>query len=350
MTCCMTDFDTLSGHIIPVSLIFANGGPMADTFSQMTDHASGPPRPFVELAYLGKNAWWRYALGFVLIVGIGVALGSAAILAIQALFDVNVAAFTLQSSDVILQQSLTVQALIFIALMLSIAVFLVPLRLLAPWLHNRPWQTYLSNGRFNWHGFYVSLAGVLLIGAIGLAVGFTTEEERFALQIDWHAWAVFAVLAVILVPFQVLAEEVMMRGYVMQLIGRATGNVLLRLLLPALIFTALHIANPEALAGGAWALGVYFCMAIYLGFLVLWGDGLEYAFGTHLGNNLFVTLFVTMEDATLVTPALVIEPMPDWGPQQIFEICLFLGLHFAVVWSWMRLRHGGPRPRQVLGR
>ena len=313
---------------------------MTEFISQ--DQRPEPPRRFVELAFTGKNAWWRYVLGFTAIIVGGLLLSMFMAQLLTVLDKLDLIADLVDDPSSVAKAPLEDQAFAFSFLLFSIIIFLVPFFLFVPFLHGRSWKSFISNGRFHWSGFRASLGVSLIVPGALLGVGVLFDPEAITMSFDPVPWLVFAAIAFLLMPFQVLAEEVMTRGYLMQMIARSTKSTALRLLIPALAFAALHGMNTEVGAGGAWALGIYMLMALYLGYLVIWGNGLEYALGFHLGNNLFVALIASSSDSSFITPAIFMESNPEWGPMSLVQIGIFLGAHFIVMQVWTRLFGGKP--------
>ena len=291
---------------------------------------------FPELSYQGRNAWWRYVLTFALLIVSTIVFVSAGF----ALFDVlgkgDVISRGLENPTVSQDLATKDALLVFVFLLWTIIVILIPFVLFVPLIHSRPLSTFIYVERFNWLGFRNSLfAWILVLGAF-LAFGFIFDVGDVEFQFQAGRWLAFAIAAFILIPFQILAEEIVFRGYLLQMIARRTRFYLVRLLVPSCAFAALHFANQEVAAGGNWALACYFALAVYLGFLVLWGNGLEYALGLHLANNLYVALIASSPDSTFGTPTLFTEAASQWNASTLALTIAILCLHFAVLRLFQR--------------
>ena len=302
---------------------------MSKTENKTAD--GGVSYSFPELSYLGRNDWWRYAVSFVTIASVWFALQVLGSSALQLLGKYDVVVSIVTTPFAFNQYSLGDGLLAFVFLLWSVSSALIPFVLVVPFLHRRPLSTFVFVGRFNWSGFGNSLFAWILVLGSYLIFDLLFGAGDMVFQFDAGRWVPFAVAALIFVPFQILAEEIVFRGYLLQMIGRRTRLYLVRLLVPACIFAALHVANQEVEAGGSWALASYFALAIYLGFLVLWGNGLEYALGLHLANNLFVALIVSSPDSTFGTPTLFRETAPDWDASTLVMTIVILALHFVVL-------------------
>ena len=132
-----------------------------------------------------------------------------------------------------------------------------------------------------------------------------------------------------------LSEEVLFRGYMVQIIGRFTGNRAVLVALPGLIFAALHLGNPEVGYGGGWAIATYVLVALYLTWLVIRGDGLEYAFGLHLGINLFVFSIMGSTASPYPAPTIFFVDTINYAAGLPIMIAIF-GIHYWVLFGRRR--------------
>jgi membrane protease YdiL (CAAX protease family) len=97
----------------------------------------------------------------------------------------------------------------------------------------------------------------------------------------------------ITVPLQALGEEILFRGYLMQLFGAIVRNEWFAILGTSLVFALFHGSqNP-------WLFGSRFLFGVIAGVLVWRTGGLEAAVAIHLVNNLIVFAMSIM-NGTLV--------------------------------------------------
>ena len=296
---------------------------------------------FIEQASLGRNEMWLYVISFPLIVLIGMSLQLLAAKLLQAGDLLWTLELVLDPSASTEDVDPIMQAVGFAAVMWGFVAYLIGLIIVVRLLHGRPWQTlFFAGSRFNWAGFRVSLFFALLLPLASLLLAITLSGETFELRFDPATFFILGGAMVLLLPFQVLAEEAFFRGYLMQTIAHFSRSFWVRLLLPSGVFTALHLANREVLEGGLWVIGVYAVLATYLGLLSLRGNGIEYAFGMHLGNNLYVALFVSSADSSLNTPALIRMENMEWDAMVVVGLGLMFAAHYFLTFSWIRLVHG----------
>lgn len=100
----------------------------------------------------------------------------------------------------------------------------------------------------------------------------------------------FALLVVLLVPFQALAEELIFRGLLMQTLGSWLKHPLFAILLPVPLFTFGHLYDVYGLLDVAF-------FAIVAGYLTWRTGGLEAAIAVHIINN--VGLFLLAAAGTV---------------------------------------------------
>lgn len=247
--------------------------------------------PFILAARAGKNDFWRYLLT-ILLVG-ALFLGGGVCLALVVFLNVG-ADLTAITSPVYLALNLPP---FFLALG-GLAVAL-------PLFHRRPLRSLVNPGRrFAWKAFLLSAVLWLLVSAAGDLALSRLQPGNYVFSFDPARYLPWLAAVLLLLPFQVAAEELFFRGYLTQGLGLA-GGFWLAWLLPSLLFGLLHGANPEVLRYGALlTLPVYIGMGLVLGWVTLRSGGLETALGLHLANNFYSTLLVTFPSSAIPSPAL----------------------------------------------
>lgn len=124
---------------------------------------------------------------------------------------------------------------------------------------------------------------------------FSPSEQ--ALEIH-HAsrpfWQVLAniMLSCTILPMQTYVEEYIFRS------DLAKSPTLMNLLLSSFIFTLVHMNNPE-MAINNYAMLQYFLGSLNLGVYVYRYRSLDYAWGSHLANNIVYILFLSPQIATI---------------------------------------------------
>jgi membrane protease YdiL (CAAX protease family) len=290
---------------------------------------------FADQGYRGVNAPWRVILALILVIG-GTILLVQLVAWIYTAFGLREALALLVFPARAGTPSLQVSLFAFAFLMFSVAVMLPLMRLILPWLHRRPWLSFITaKPRFDWRLFARSFGAMMGLALLSLGFSLATSPDALRWTADWHRVALFAPLALAFLPPQALAEEVLFRGYLAQLTGRVTRLWLIRLVLPALLFTAAHSANPEAQYDFLWASANYLLLAVYLGAISLLGGGLEASFGAHLAVNLNAALIVGSAVSVSPGPTLWLSGAPDFKASLV-ETMVLLALHYGLVFGVRR--------------
>lgn len=314
---------------------------------QDTDIVDGAHCDFADLARAGKNDWWRYLLSFVSFLAVGFILLLGVFLILQQFTPTNLGGLVLApGSDFSTPEAIRDALLEFVVLMASLIVFLISARILFPLIHGRPWRTYLTAfGRFRYGDFWRSflVLAVILTGAT--LIQFFAFPGSLEVSLQPGAFLFFLPIVLVLTTFQVLTEEVIVRGYLLQAVGLVTRIYLIRLIIPGTLFGLLHLANPEIGAGGNTALAIYILVGLYLTFLVLRSSGLEQAVGFHLANNIFSFSVVGYAAGDFNVPSILYDPSTTIDLLDLGVLAVALFLHFIGMWVWER--RNATKPYQV---
>ena len=303
---------------------------------------------FVELAAAGRNDWWRYVLVFVTVIAAFIVyiVAFVLILVLEGDFGEEPGTESENGIDKILIEGIdnwgtvdTADALAaFAFVMLNFALILVVIRLAVPLIHRRPWSTLISaRASFYWRGFLLSFAVTCGLLVIDLLLGLVILSDSIDVVFDAGRFFLFLPFVVVLVPIQVLTEEVLFRGYILQLVAWVTRNGALRLLVPAAPFVAMHLLNREIEQHGMWMLLIYVVLGVYMTLLAIRGNGLEYTFGFHLGINLFALTVISTTAASLPTPTIFLDRAPIL-PIAALELPVICALHYWIVFRLLRGR------------
>lgn len=233
------------------------------------------------------------------------------------------------------------QTFAFALAMFTFVAALAALLLGVRWLHRRPGLSILTTRRrFDLTRVAVGAGLWLLLAGGGVLLAI--PKDQLAVQFDAAAFVPLAIVAVLLIPVQVLAEDALFRGYWMQGLARLTRHPLAALLISSLIFMAMHLANPELQQGAARVLPFYFSLGLMFGALAILDDGLELGTGCHLGNNLFVSLILSSSDGAINTPSVfktqtsvIVDTL--WVLMLVIPVVIVV-LHLRYRFDWTRLR------------
>jgi membrane protease YdiL (CAAX protease family) len=251
---------------------------------------------YFDLASSDRRGLGRYVIGSVLIVFLWLLFAILPVVAVIA-FGMNGAVDLIQQGAnwVDLSPSQDVDALVACTIiLLSVIGMLFATIIIARGLHKQPLRTLITaRSKFDMSRFWKGGIAILILNAVVFTFGYWLSPEEYIVVFDFERMAPFIVLVLILTPFQAMAEEVFFRGYLTQGISALTGNLLVRLTVPAFLFMAFHSANGDWAAGGLWAAATYFTLALYLGILTYKSNGLEAAIGFHAFHNILAFTLVT---------------------------------------------------------
>ena len=240
---------------------------------------------FLDLARLGKNAWWRYVLGVCTIGFFWVVLGFVPyMLLIGAGLE-------------------TTPMLEFVAVNLSIFMMLAGLVVTVKWIHGRPLMSLVAPDlRIDWRRVARGAAAWLVIGAVMALAEHLLFPDRYYLSYNAERFYPFLVAVLLLTPLQAAAEELVFRGYLMQGLGLLTRRPLAVAVASSIAFTLPHLMNPEVDQYGVAIMAAnYFTIGMLLATATLRDGRLELAIGLHVINNVFLALMANYEGSALAT-------------------------------------------------
>jgi hypothetical protein len=180
-------------------------------------------------------------------------------------------------------------------------------------------------------GLWFFVLGLLLTIVIN-------STDQFEWNINWATFPGLLAVSLLLIPIQTTCEEVIFRGYLMQLFGAFLKKGWLSILCTGILFGLVHGSNPEVEKIGNILLLYYIGTGIFLGVMTVMDDGLELSMGYHAANNIFAALIVTNDWQAFQTDALFIDHGgPSFGWDSIVTLVVLqplLILLFAKVFKW----------------
>jgi len=254
---------------------------------------------YVEPARRG-GAWWRVLLGVMAIVGtwFGVSIGLAALIGAGALAPLGLDPEAVMAMGgggrVMPPGGVVVFLLTFLGLW---AGLWVAVRL----IHRRPFGTLFHPVRRRPGGGPLMRGAALALAFYGVSllayVAVMGAPARSALPLS--LWAVWIVPIVVCIGVQATAEELLMRGYLLQHFAVWSRNPVVWAVVPSLIFAALHYDGGME-AGMLWRMLVHILIFAFIAAALVWRTGgLGAAVGLHVTNNIFAICAVGMEGSAL---------------------------------------------------
>ncbi|NJL41766.1 MAG: CPBP family intramembrane metalloprotease [Leptolyngbyaceae cyanobacterium SM1_4_3] len=251
---------------------------------------------YVEAARWGKYRGWRYVLGLVVILFAWLVVGSGASVLVT---------FALSG-----QPNFSVLDPFgkFLSIMASFLCFLAGVLIAVTLIHRRhPLTLVTAQEKISWHrvgqGFVAWSIPLCLIGVLGQYLFY---PNTFSFNSDLATFALFAPLVVFFTAIQTTTEELFFRGYIVQGASIIWTNRIFLALVSAVMFMLVHLANPEALAGGWLTVFLnYFLVPGLLWTVVSLIDGTtELAIGVHFANNIIGFLAIDAPGTAVTVPAL----------------------------------------------
>lgn len=241
---------------------------------------------YLHLVHRGRNQWWRYLAGVLVILLFAEVLGGIPALLLRRHYDYSgLRAFLALNFGVLIELAGVVIAVVLI--------------------HRRSMLSLVTpHARFDWRramqGFAVWFA---LAGAVSV-IESVLFPGRYRLTFNPGTFFMFAAVALCLTPLQTATEELLFRGYVMQGLGLLVKKPALIAIASGVIFMLPHLANPEVAHDPLLVPPQYLVLGLLLAAVTLRDGRLEIAIGIHTANNLFGGLIANYEDSVLTTDAI----------------------------------------------
>jgi pimeloyl-ACP methyl ester carboxylesterase/membrane protease YdiL (CAAX protease family) len=259
--------------------------------------------PFFEAARSGNNRWWAYLSTLFLALVLTTAATATLLVPLLVLYPASplrppggVYVLTQAPAPLVLLVTLLPFAGVHLALWAGLRA-----------LHRRPLRSLVSpGGAFRWRLLLLSFGLWLALSGLADLVQYLVHPAVYRWNFDPAIFWPYLAVALLLLPVQTSAEELLFRGYLTQAAGLKARRLWLPLLLPALFFGLLHLPNPEVGAyGPAFTLPQYLGMGLLLGWVTLRSQGLELAIGLHLANNLYAGLVAGLPGGALPSATLI---------------------------------------------
>jgi len=272
---------------------------------------------YLDIARQGKNNWWRYLLGTILIVFFWLILGGivAGLFLVIPFLNKGLSSSELTRQIEASLRKPTIQS--YLIINIQFILFLLGIFLSMKWLHKRRFLTLVgADAKIKWERFFQGFGVWFLIQLVLFGISYLFDPNNLEFIFKPGQWLILLAFAVILTPIQTSTEELFFRGYILQGLGLITKQPLILMIINGFLFMLPHLANPEVQRGFLWMALYYFAFGVFCSLLTLKDNRLELAFGAHAANNLFIILFVTTKDSVIRVPAIWLAKetgSPEWG-------------------------------------
>lgn len=241
---------------------------------------------YLALVHHGRNQWWRYVAGVLIIILCGEGLAALPYLWVARDGDPG-------------------GMLVFIALNSGALITLGGLVVTVRLLHRRSLLSLVTpHPHFDWRRAGQGFAVWLALAAASSVVESVLFPGSYRLTFNPDTFFAFAAVALCLTPLQAATEELLFRGYAMQGLGLLMTRPAVIAIVSSVIFMLPHLANPEVARHGLLVPPQYLVIGLLFAAVTLRDGRLELAIGMHAANNIFSGLIANYEDSVLTTDAL----------------------------------------------
>jgi len=173
---------------------------------------------------------------------------------------------------------------------LGLGSLIIVVWVLFRWVHHRKmaWAWSVWPG-IRWRYVVLCLVvAILVVGGFGLYHWFHSDGWQ-----PGAGWVWYLIVVFVTTPFQAVAEELVFRGYLMQVLGSVVRQVWFPIVTTAVIFALFHGTQ------NGWLFGSRLVFGLVAGVLVWRTGGLEAGIAIHIVNN-WVAFGLAIVTGTLV--------------------------------------------------
>lgn len=262
---------------------------------------------FLEKVYMGNNDIGRWIAMIVIIVIVSQFIGTLPLSLFISLKMLDNPDLEPNPENLMDLTAYDISPITGLALMIiPFALGLILLLILMKPIHERPMLSVITgHSSFRWRKFFWGAGVWFLLLSIYAFFATITGFQKIELQFNSTTFFTLAAVSVLLLPLQTGFEEVLFRGYLMQVFANLFKYRWIPLIITSLIFGSLHYINPEVKEYGAMiAMPQYLWIGFFFGICTLMDEGIEMAWGVHAINNIFFCVFLTQDSSAIQTPAL----------------------------------------------
>ena len=168
---------------------------------------------------------------------------------------------------------------------------------------------HTAHFKFRWGRMVFAMVVVWAIAAVSSygahIMGFSEAKFVFDPARFWK----YLPVTLLFIPLQSATEEIALRGYLNQGLGKYIKNPWIVFVITSAAFASLHLSNPEVAETvkehSIWiALSGYFFFGLFACVLTYIDGGLEAAIGMHAANNMFAAAIVGYDNSALPVPTI----------------------------------------------
>ena len=283
--------------------------------NEITEQPDKMGKAFLDLANRGETRWTRYILTLLIIIATWT-LGSGTVL--LGVYGSEPEGFPMDGTNPFLD---------FAALNLLFVTVLIGLWIGIRNAHKRSLRTLITpRDRIRWARIFQGFGLQMGLGIVFAAIDALLFPDNYNYTLDPERFYKFAILVLILTPFQTTTEELLTRSYFLQMLGHFTRHPIVLVILNALPFALFHLMNPEIAAYGVAPMLISY-------FVTLKDNGAELAIGIHAANNMFAAVLVNYKGSALSTNAIfTISEVNVWSGMVAYIVS-------AAIMYWILFRN-----------
>lgn len=262
---------------------------------------------FIQQVYKGKNDWWRYILGLLLIFLGWQFVGIIPLAIVAILHSPNIQAFQQAATDNFMSLGINANLYLF-SMIMMFAIGLLFIYWVITKIHKRSFTSALtSRKKLDWKRVFFAFGIWFMTALILFGIDYFMAPQNFKWNFKFVPFLTLVLVSLFFLPLQTSFEEVLFRGYLMQSIGALTKTRWFPLVFTAISFGLLHSFNPEVEKLGYIVMIYYIGTGLLFGMTTLFDEGMELALGMHAANNIVAAVFVTTNWTVFQTDALFID-------------------------------------------
>ncbi|MBL4854573.1 CPBP family intramembrane metalloprotease [bacterium AH-315-J19] len=166
---------------------------------------------------------------------------------------------------------------------------------------------HTAHFKFRWGRMFFAMLVLWAIASIITYGSHVTGASPVKRVFDPARFWMYLPITLLFIPLQSATEEIALRGYLNQGLGKYIKNPWVVFVLTSAAFASLHLGNPEVAEtvkkhSVLLALSGYFFFGLFACVLTYIDGGLESAIGMHAANNIFAAAIVGYDNSALPVP------------------------------------------------
>lgn len=285
---------------------------------------------FLTIARQGKNGWWRYLLGILIVFGVAF---------IIYLLTTYVVWISFYLSDISLQINRdTINSFLYtnptrylFVTALTGVLLLLGLFLAMKFVHKRPFMTLISpDSTIDWFRIFKGCILWLGLYGIGFTLWYLIIPSRYSLTFNLAEWLPVAGWGLILSPIMACARVILIFAYLLQ----GMGLLIRRPLILAIVWGfLLGSLLTDFKMPNFWIVGVVSIM--FMTWIIIKDDRLELAIGMSIAD-VFYRFFLGFSDSPIKLPVFFEAHRTNFVLPTLLTYLIQASLFYLLCFGWRR--------------